>query len=413
MNDTRFYDARETRDPEQRESELFTRLAEHVAHARDNTKAYGLILAHIDPREVTDRDSLATLPLTRKSDLVERQRQDPPFGDLVAAPRESWQKIFASPGPIFEPQISRPNYWRLARALFAAGFRAGQIIHNTYSYHLTPAGSMLESGAFALGCGVIPGGVGQTEQQIDVIEAIKPDGYVGTPSFLHILLNRADSLGRDLSCIKQASVSGEALPESLRKELGERGIKIFQTYATADVGLIAYETHALDGMIMDEDVILEIVQPGSGQPLSPGQVGEVVVTVLNPDYPLIRFATGDLSAIMPGVSPCGRTNQRIKGWMGRADQTTKVRGMFIRPEQVNEVAARHESVKQFRLLVSNEDQQDVVILRCFVENPDESLESSLIDTIRELCKVRAGVEFVDADSLPNDGKVIEDVREYD
>jgi phenylacetate-CoA ligase len=413
MTQGNFYDGLESRDPALREQDLFTRLPAHLEHARSNTTAYAAVLADIDTATITSREALATLPVTRKSELVERQRQTPPFGGLVAARRDDWQKVFASPGPIYEPQTERRDYWRLARALYAAGFRAGQLVHNTYSYHLTPAGSMLESGAFAVGCAVIPAGVGQTELQAEVIAHYRPDGYVGTPSFLKILLDKAEELGLDAGSITRASVSGEALPPSLRQELADRGVTALQTYATADLGLIAYESEALEGMIVDEDVILEIVRPGSGDPVSEGEVGEVVVTVLNPDYPLIRFATGDLSAVLPGPSPCGRTNVRIKGWMGRADQTTKVRGMFVRPEQVNAVAARHPEIGRYRLVVERHGQQDAMTLKCVVAAPGDALRDAVETSVRDLCKLRAEVVFVAAEELPNDGKVIEDARTYD
>ncbi len=414
MTDDGYYDDLETRDPAERERDLFARLPAQIRHARAHTAAYGELLKDIDPETIDGRDALARLPVTRKSELSALQKATPPFGGFVAHPLAEVRKIFASPGPIYEPESDRPDYWRLARALHAAGFRRGQVVHNTYSYHLTPAGSMLESGAFALGCAVIPAGTGQSELQVETIAAVRPHAYVGTPSFLKIILDKADELGRDVGSITHASVSGEALPERLRSEMADRGVSVLQAYATADLGLIAYESPAKDGMILDENIIVEIVKPGSGDPVPPGEVGEVVVTVFNPDYPLVRFATGDLSAFMEGPSPCGRTNQRIRGWMGRADQTTKVKGMFVRPEQVNAVAARHDEITAYRMMVSQVNHQDVLTFRCHVTGRgEEDLSTAIAQTVRELCKLRADVEFVEADELPNDGKVIDDTRSYD
>ncbi len=413
MNDGSYYDALETRNPAERERDLFGRLPAQLRHAKEKTAAYADLLADIDTDAIDDRAALAKLPVTRKSELSARQAAAPPFGGLVARPVSEVQKIFASPGPIYEPQTDRPDYWRLARALYAAGFRRGHVVHNTYAYHLTPAGSMLESGAFALGCAVIPAGVGQTELQVETIAAVRPHGYVGTPSFLKIILDKADELGRDLDSLVRASVSGEALPESLRAEMSNRGIEVLQTYATADLGLIAYESPAREGLIIDEDILVEIVRPGSGDPVADGEVGEVVVTTFNPDYPLVRFATGDLSAVLPGESPCGRTNRRVKGWMGRADQTAKVKGMFVRPEQVNAVAARHPEIERCRLVISRSGHQDVLTFRCTAAGAGDELKSALEHTVRELCKLRAEIVFVSGAELPNDGKVIDDTRTYD
>ena len=413
MNDGSYFDVLETRDPAVRERDLFARLPAQLRHAKEKTAAYGEWLADIDTDAVTDRAALAKLPVTRKSELSARQARMPPFGGLVSRPVGDVQKIFASPGPIYEPQTERSDYWRLARALHAAGFRRGHVVHNTYSYHLTPAGSMLETGAFALGCAVIPAGVGQTELQVETIAAVRPDAYVGTPSFLKIILDKAVELGRDVSSLKRASVSGEALPESLRSEMTDRGVDVLQAYATADLGLIAYESPARQGLIIDEEILVEIVRPGSGDPVADGEVGEVVVTTFNPDYPLVRFATGDLSAILAGESPCGRTNRRIKGWMGRADQTAKVKGMFVRPEQVNAVAARHPEITRCRLVVSRQGHQDELTFRCAAEGAGDDLRAALEHTVRELCKLRADIVFVADDELPNDGKVIDDTRTYD
>ncbi|OPZ04480.1 MAG: Phenylacetate-coenzyme A ligase [Alphaproteobacteria bacterium ADurb.BinA305] len=409
-----FHDTRETRDPEARERELLSRLPAQIAHARAAAPAFGRLLADVDPDSVTSREALATLPVTRKSELLELQKAARPFGGFSAV---GWgaacRRVFASPGPLYEPEGARPDYYRLARALFAAGFRAGDLVHNTFSYHFTPAGSMMETAAHALGCTVFPAGVGQTEQQLAAIADLQPNAYVGTPSFLRILLDKADELGVRVSFTK-AFVSGEAFPPSMRDALAARGIMAFQAYATADIGLIAYETPAREGMVVDEDVLLEIVRPGTGDPVAPGEVGEVVVTTLNPDYPLIRFGTGDLSAVLPGDSPCGRTNVRIKGWMGRADQTTKVKGMFVHPGQIAQVVRRHPEITRARLVVDNPELNDRMTLMCEAAGGgSEALAAAVAASIRELTKLRGEVAFLPAGALANDGKVIDDVRTYE
>ena len=408
-----FHDTRETRDPEARERELLTRLPAQIAHARAAAPALGRLLADVDPDSVTSREALATLPVTRKSELLEMQKAARPFGGFSAV---GWgaacRRVFASPGPLYEPEGARPDYYRLARALFAAGFRAGDLVHNTFSYHFTPAGSMMETAAHALGCTVFPAGVGQTEQQLAAIADLQPNAYVGTPSFLRILLDKADELGVSVSFTK-AFVSGEAFPPSLREAFAARGITACQAYATADIGLIAYETPAREGMVVDEDVLLEIVRPGTGDPVAPGEVGEVVVTTFNPDYPLIRFGTGDLSAVLLGASPCGRTNVRIKGWMGRADQTTKVKGMFVHPGQIAQVVRRHPEITRARLVVDNPELNDRMTLMCEVAGGgSEALAEAITASIRELTKLRGEVAFLPAGALANDGKVIDDVRTY-
>ena len=357
------YDSLETRDPAVRETELFAALRDHLRTAT-RAPTMARILDGIDPDSVTDRETLAALPVVRKSELMAWQADSPPLGGLIPGTIADYSNIFASPGPIFEPAPRRDDPFRMARALFAAGMRRGDLVHNTFSYHFTPAGAMLEGGARAIGCTVFPAGVGQTELQVQAIARLRPNAYVGTPSFLNILLDKAAELGEDVSSLEKGLVSGEALPPSLRKSIGERGVSVLQCYAVADVGLIAYESPALEGMILDEEVILEIVRPGTGDPVPEGDVGEVVVTPLNPHYPLIRFATGDLSAVLPDASPCGRTNTRIRGWMGRADQTTKVRGMFVHPSQVAEVVRRHAEIVRARLVVTGVDNQDVMTLRC-------------------------------------------------
>jgi phenylacetate-CoA ligase len=413
MTERGYYDALETRDPQDRERTLMAALPQQIAHAKANAPYFAALLKGIDPREVTSRAALAKLPVTRKSALLALQKERPPFGGLAGTPPSQLAHVFMSPGPIYEPEGKRADYWRLARALFAAGFRAGDLIHNCFSYHLTPAGSMVEGGAQALGCAVIPGGTGQTELQVRAISDLKPVGYVGTPSFLRIILEKGRELGADLSSLKRAIVGGEAFPPALQKEVASYGVAAFQIYGTADLGTIAYETEARQGLVIDEGVIVELVRPGTGDPVPEGEVGEVVVTTFTPDYPLIRFATGDLSAILPAVSPCGRTNQRIKGWMGRADQTTKVKGMFVHPEQVAEVVKRHPELRRARLVVSQESGSDVMTLKAEVSSGDAALAATVTESLTAATKLKGRVELVAPGSLPNDGKVIEDVRRYD
>ena len=404
------YDDLETRDPEARQSALFADLPYQVKHARDQAPYYMQRLADVDPMAVTSRAALAQLPLTRKSDLVDLQRQDPPFGGLVTKQLGGLCRVYQSPGPIYDAEGHGRDTWRTARALFAAGFRLGGVVHNAFAYHMTPAGAMVECGAHALGCAVFPAGTGNTELQVRAIADVRPMYYAGTPSFLKVLLAKGDETGADVSSLSVASVAGEALPPSLRTELKTSGIAVFQWYATADLGLIAYESPATEGLIVDEGVLVEIVRPGTGDPVSDGEVGEVVVTNFSRDYPLIRFATGDLSAVLAGPSPCGRTNVRIKGWMGRADQTTKVKGMFVRPSQVAEVLRRHSEVTKARLVVSQEGGVDVMTLRCETRDADVD---KLAETLHSVCKLKGRVEFVESGILPNDGKIIEDQRTYD
>ena len=408
-----YFDDLETRDPEVRERDYAIRLPRQIGHAKAKAAYYAEVLADIDPEAVTGREALAGLPITRKSDLLARQKAAPPFGGLNGVPVEKVAHIFQSPGPIYEPDWDVKDYWRFGRCFWAVGIRPGDIIHNTFAYHLTPAGMMMESGARAIGCPVIPAGVGNTELQVEAIAHLRPTAYVGTPSFLRILLDRAAEAGVDSSSLTKASVGGEALPPSLREEISNRGVFVLQSYGTADLGLIAYESAAMEGMIVDEGVIVEIVRPGTGDPVSEGEVGEVVVTALNPVYPLVRFATGDLSAVLPGQSPCGRTNMRIKGWMGRADQTTKVKGMFIHPAQIDQVIKRHDAILRARLVVDSVDNTDVMTLKCEVEGGSEALAADIAATIQSVCKVRGRVEFVAPGELPNDGKVIDDIRSYE
>ncbi|HEY6381206.1 MAG TPA: AMP-binding protein [Pseudolabrys sp.] len=403
------YDALETRDPVAREREQFARLSEIVARAM-SAPGWAKHLEGIDPKSVTSRASLATLPVMRKSDLATLQKAHPPFGGLNTTAPGRVRRLLMSPGPIFEPEGEGADWWGAARALHAAGFRAGHIVHNSFAYHLTPGGFILESGAHALGCAVIPGGVGNTEQQLDAIAHYRAEGYVGTPDFLKILLDTAQSTGKDASSIKRALVSGAALPASLRQELGHRGVAVLQCYATAELGVIAYESDARDGMIVNETVIVEIVRPGTGDPVPEGEVGEVVVTSFNPDYPMIRFGTGDLSAVMPGVSPCGRTNARLRGWMGRADQTAKVKGMFVHPKQIAELASRHPELKRLRLVVGREAEQDYMTLLAESATSDAALESAIAANLQSITKLKGIVKLVAPGSLPNDGKIISDER---
>lgn len=408
-----YFDALETRAPEAREADLMAALPELLAQARAQAPAYATLHAGIDPAAVRTREALAALPVVRKSELHDRQRVARPFGGFTGAWRGQVGRVFASPGPIYEPEGRQSDYWRTARAMFAAGFRAGDLVHNSFSYHLTPGAWIMESGAHALGCTVFPGGVGQTEQQLQALVDLRPEAYCGTPSFLRILLEKADEIAADVTCLRKALVSGEAFPPSLRDALLTRGVTAYQTYATADLGCIAYETPARAGLVVDEGVLVEIVRPGTGEPVPDGEVGEVVVTVFNPVYPLIRFATGDLSAILPGASPCGRTNRRIKGWLGRADQTTKVKGMFVHPSQVADVLRRHPEVARARLVVDNPGGMDRMTLRCEVGTPPPGLDAALLGSLRELTKLRGEVAFCALGSLPNDGKVIEDIRSYE
>ena len=405
-----YYDALETRDPAERERALMVQLREHLAYAKARSPYFAGTLAKIDPREITSRAALAQLPVVHKGDLIALQKQNTPFGGLTATPPAQLGRWFASPGPIFDPEGRGEDWWRLGRALFAAGFRAGDLVYNTYSYHFSPGGFMLDGGARKLGCPVFPAGVGQAELQVATIARMRPVGYAGTPSFLRILLEKADELGEDATSFKKALVSAEPLPPSLRALFEARGIHVRQCYVTADLGMIAYESEAKEGQILDEKMILEIADPGTGKPVAEGEVGEVVVTALNPDYPLIRFGTGDLSKILPGASPCGRTNVRIVGFLGRSDQATKVRGMFVQPAQVAEVLKHHPEVRKARLTVDNPGGEDRMILRCEVANGSEALKEAIVATLRNVTRLRGEVIFVEAQTLPNDGKVIEDLR---
>lgn len=412
-----FFDALETRSADERKSALATRLPRQIAHAKANTAYFAGSLKGVDAEAIVSMEALAGLPVLRKHDLIELQKQQRPFGGLAAARWGGLGRVFSSPGPIYEPEGRGADYWRTARALYAAGFRAGDLVHNSFSYHLTPGAWILEAGAQALGCTVFPAGVGQTEQQVAAMADLQPHGYVGTPSFLRILLEKADELGVKLPSLTKALVSGEAFLPPVRDALLARGIAGYQAYATAELGVIAYETEARQGLVIDEGVLVEIVRPGTDEPVPVGEVGEVVVTTFNTDYPLIRFATGDLSAFLSEsltqASPCGRTNLRIKGWMGRADQTTKIKGMFVHPEQVAAVVKRHSEITRARLVVTNPDSTDLMTLSCECGGSGTELEQAIIETVRDVTKLRADVRLVAIGSLPNDGKVIEDARKYD
>ena len=437
-----FYDDLETRSESQRAYELALRLPAQIAAARA-VPAFAQRLRDVEAAAVNSRAALARLPVTRKSELLERQRagcvrpsgqglttdtvaaqltdvvEFDPFGGFSAI---GWQRlrglsgasrVYQSPGPIYEPEASgKLDYWRIARALYAAGFRSGQLVHNSFSYHLTPGAWMLDGGAQALGCTVFPGGVGNTELQLQAMHELRADAYCGTPSFLRILIERALEARLELPDLKRALVSGEAFPPSLRDWLSQHGIEGYQAYVTADVGLIAYETSAREGLVVDEGVVVEIVRPGTGDPVPDGEVGEVVVTVLHPQYPLIRFATGDLSAVLPGLCPTGRTQMRIRGWLGRADQTTKVRGMFVHPSQVAEVIRRHPEIGRARLVIEGEMANDKMRFQVEANAPTADLALAVGDSLRDVTKLRGDIEVLASGSLPNDGKVIEDRRTY-
>ncbi|HRL35314.1 MAG: AMP-binding protein [Ottowia sp.] len=412
-----FFDALETRDPAEREAALMAALPRQIAHAQVHSAALGEILAGVDAAAVTSRAALARLPVTRKSELLARQQASraagrDAFGGFAAVRYgAAMLRLYASPGPIYEPEGTARDYWRAARAMVAAGFRAGDLVHNAFSYHMTPGAFIMESGAHAVGCTVFPAGTGQTEQQLQAIADLKPQAYLGTPSFLRILVEKAAEAGSDIASLKKGLVGGEAFPPSLRDWFSERGLAVYQSYATADVGLIAYETSARQGLVLDEHCIVEIVRPGTGDPVAEGEVGEVVVTVFNPDYPLVRFGTGDLSAVLPGQCPTGRTNTRIKGWLGRADQTTKIKGMFVHPGQVAEIVRRFPEVTRARLVVSGEMADDR--MKLLIESAGaQGLGERVAEAVRDVTKLRGEVEVVAPGSLPNDGKVIEDARSY-
>ncbi|MFT6918471.1 MAG: phenylacetate-CoA ligase [Cognaticolwellia sp.] len=412
---TIYYHPDEHQDCEVREQSLFFRLPTFIADAQRNSPYYQELLAGVNAESINSRAQLAQLPITRKSDLITLQKRQPPLAGINAG-NGHVSRIFQSPGPIYDPENCQDDWWRMGQAFHAAGFSAGDLVQNCLSYHLTPGGFILDSGARACGCTVIPAGPGQTEQQLDIIEDLKPQCYCGTPSFLNILLSKAKAQNRDVSSIKKALVTGEALPKALRDEFTNTGINVLQAYASADVGLIGYESLADDGLIISEDIIIEIIRPGSLEPVANGEIGEVVVTSFNADYPLIRFATGDLSAIKSGQSACGRTNTRIKGWLGRADQTTKVKGMFVHPEQIERVRLISQYFLKARLTVTQEDHQDKMHLQCEFDDKNSAgvdtvqLLNQLANDLKQLTKLNGSVELVALGSLPDDGKVIDDKR---
>ena len=408
---TDVFDERELRSPGEREADLFARLPEILKQAAA-AQAYAERLRGFDLEQVRSREALAALPILRKSDLPTLQKAALPFGGFVPGEPGTFARLFTSPGPIFEPEAAQPDPWRAARGLYAAGFRRGDVVLNTFSYHLTPGGFIMDSGARALGCAVIPAGPGNVEQQFDLIEAYRPAAYCGTPDFLKILLDGAAAAGRNVSSLRRALVSGAAFPKSLQEELSSRGIEAYQVYATADLGFIAYETSARDGLVVNEDMIVEIVRPGTGDPVPPGEVGEIVVTTLDPHHPWIRLALGDLTAALAGASPCGRTNMRIKGWMGRADQATKVKGMFVRPEQIAEIGRRHPELGRLRLVVTREDEVDVMTLLAETAVMNGPLPEEVGATLQSVTKLKGQVSLVEIGTLPNDGKVIADERRY-
>ncbi len=411
-----FFDNRERRDPREREQDQMASLPDLVRHAKTRSVGFSQVLSGVEPGEITDRAALARLPVTRKSALKALQADQPPLAGLTAVPVRALARLYRSPGPITDCDCELPEgqeFWRMGRALYAAGFRRGDIVHNAFSYHFTPAGRMFEEGAHACGCVVFPAGTGNTEGQVEAIQALRADGYAGVPDFLRIIVEKADELGVPLPSLKKACVSGGPLFPAVRQMLEARGIRVTQCYGTADLGLIAYETPAREGLVADEDVLIEIVRPGTGDPVPDGEVGEVVVTSFNPAYPLIRFGTGDLSAVLAGQSPCGRTNLRIKGWMGRADQTAKVKGMFVHPEQVAAVLARHGEIKKARLVIDRDGDSDAMTLHCEVADAGDGLADRIADSVRAACQLKGAVTLVAPGSLPNDGKVIDDVRSYD
>jgi phenylacetate-CoA ligase len=418
-SDNAYYDDLETRSPDERNAQQFAALGQQIALAKGKSDYFGTLLKDIDPGDITDRNTLAKIPVTRKSDLIEIQKKAMPLGGLITCKPGQLKRIYQSPGPIYEPEGYGDNWWRTARALYAGGIRTGDIVHNTFAYHLTPAGMMLETGAAELGCAVVPAGVGNTELQVRAIADIGCSAYIGTPSFLKIILAKAVEMGEDISCLKNSVVGGEALFPTLRKEIEDQGVNCQQIYASADLGNIAYESMAREGLIADEGLIIEIVRPGTNDPVPDGEVGEVVATSFSPEYPLIRFGTGDLSAVMVGASPCGRTNLRLKGWMGRADQTAKVKGMFVHPSQIAEVVKRHTEILKARLVIDQRDGADVMTLSCEVNDPanivgsQTALASEIVETIQAVCKLRGEVGFAERGSLPNDGKIIDDIRSFD
>jgi len=407
---SQFLDRYEIRTPAARERALFRDLRDLLTYAAPRTPALKKQLRGIDVAKLRSRADLERIPVIRKADLKAMQAALPPFAGLAAAKRQDLLRVLVSPGPIFEPEGREHDWWGAARAFFAAGFRKGDLVHNSFSYHLTPGGHIMESGARALGCPVVPAGVGNTEQQVEAMAVLRPDGYAGTPDFLKVLLDKGQEMGADLTNLRKALVSGAAFPPTLQKEIAERGVEAYQAYATAELGIVAYETPARAGLVVNEDLIVEIVKPGTQEAVAPGEIGEIVVTRLNVDYPLLRFGTGDMSRVLAGASPCGRTNMRLAGWLGRADQTTKVKGMFVHPGQINEVGKRHADLGRLRLVVSRANEQDVMTLKAETRAPSPALAAAVAASLQSMTKLKGAVELVAPGSLPLDGKVIADER---
>jgi len=406
-----YFDARETRTADERETELFSRLPAFLKDIMHRIPGWNDRFSSVEIDSINSRDALARLTVMRKSELMEAQAAKPPFGDYVDLSLLAGTRVFMSPGPVWEPQAPGSDPWLAARALHAAGIRKGDIVLCSIGYTLTPGGLIMDEGLRALGATVFPAGVGNTEIQAEAIETLRAKAYAGTPDFLQAILDKAKETGKDVSSLDTALVSGGALFPSMRKAYEEQGIRVSQSYATADIGSIAHETwngdELCEGMICNEDLIVEIVRPGTDDPVAPGGVGEIVVTSFNEAYPLVRFGTGDMSAIVSEPSPCGRTNMRIKGWMGRADQRTKVKGMFVDPKQIAEIVKSVSGVDQARLIVSREDQKDMMNLQVTGDGIDiETLKTQFAS----ITKLKGDTELVD--SLPNDGKVIDDRRDY-
>ncbi len=413
MLDSEFYDELEIRDPSERDLVMYEAIGRHIQSAKENAPYFEALFKDIGPGDVKTRADLQKLPITRKSDLAELQKKDPPLAGMTTIAPGNFIRVYQSPGPVYEGEAEGNDWWRMGRAMYAAGIRPGDMVHNSFSYHLTPAGMMVEGGARAIGCTVVPAGTGQTEQQVQAIQHLRATAYTGTPSFLKIILDKAKETGADVSSLKKAVVSGEALPEALRGEFKANGIFTLQAYASADLGLIAYESKAREGLIVDESILVEIVRPGTGEHVPTGDIGEVIVSTLNREYPLIRFATGDLSSVMPGLSPCGRTGLRLTGWKGRADQSTKVKGMFVTPTQIADVVKRHPEIQKARLVIGQDSGTDVMTLMCETGQPGAALADAVAETLQALCKMKGGVEFTEPGGLANDGLVIEDQRSHE
>ena len=402
-----YYDKREIRSADERAKDISLELPKQIERAK--TTGLGALLGDVDPREIDSLEALSALPVLRKSTLGALQKEIPPFGGLIATSLSDLDHVFQSPGPIYEPGRNSRDWWRVGRFLHACGFGRDDLVQNCFSYHMTPAGSIFENGARAVGATVFPAGVGNTELQAAAAANLGVTAYAGTPDYLKAILESADEAGLDLSRIEKAAVGAGALFPSVRAYYADRGIRCLQCYATADLGNIAYETVADEGLVVDEGVFVEIVTPGTGNPVPEGEIGEVLVTTLNEDYPLIRFATGDLSAVLPGTSSCGRTNMRMVGWKGRADQTTKIKGMFVRPEQVAEIVERHAEVMKARIVVTRSNEADVFTMKLETEADEAGRYES---TVQEILKLRGRIETCAPGTLPNDGKVIDDQRSY-